>query len=115
MSNLVKDITSFRGASGTAYAFESVNPESSWCRHGAVALFAAPDAFGWRIVKMVNISGRDHDTRPLWAFADAQRYGAMTIFLHVCSKTETRKDILSDLSRGLTPVCMTDFDLAVAA
>lgn len=108
-------ITSFRGASGKAYAFESADPDSAWAKHAGVALFAAPDAFGWRIVKMVNISGREHDVRPIWSFTDAERYGATAIFKHTCNTHEARKAILSDLSKGLTPVCMTDYDIAVAA
>lgn len=111
----MKQITSFRGASGTAYAFESADPDSSWAKHGGVALFAAPDAFGWRIVRMVNITGRMHDVRPIWAYADAERYGATTIFVHTASRPETREAILADLSEGLTPVCTTALDLAVAA
>ncbi|MEO1101153.1 MAG: hypothetical protein AAFW65_04840 [Pseudomonadota bacterium] len=105
----------FRGASGTAYSFKRVNPDSPWARESGVALFAAPDAFGWRIIRMVEVSGREHDVRPLWAHADAERYGATAVFVLPADGRTLRRGILTDLSEGLTPVCATELGLAVAA
>ena len=111
----MNNAVSFRGVSGEAHGFKQVDVDSAWAGTGGVALFAAPDAFGWRIIRIVEISGRIHDARPIWAFADAQRYGATTGF--VCAERDayTRSHIMADLDAGLTPVCTVDTGLAIAA
>lgn len=111
---MVKSVN-FRGASGKAFSFKRVNPDAPWARESGVALFAAPDAFGWRIIRMVEVSGREHDVRPLWAQADAERFGASAVFVLPADGRAARREVLKDLSEGLTPVCATDIDLAVAA
>ena len=111
---MIKSVN-FRGASGTAYSFRRVNPDSPWAREAGVALFAAPDAFGWRVIRMIDVSGHEHDVRPLWAHADAERYGASAVFVLPADGRGARREILKDLSDGLTAVCATDLDLAVAA
>ncbi len=95
---------SFRGATGRAWSFKRVDAASAWARVPGVAIFAAPDAYGWRVIKLVELTGREHDVRPLWALADAERYGAETVFLSLEMKRENRQVMMSDLEAGLNPV-----------
>ena len=107
---------SFRGQSGRAYKFLRVGVDSPWARTAGVALFAARGPFGWRVVKLTNIRGRAHDTQPIWAFADAERFGATAVFVLDEYDAATRQSILEDLGQGLSPVCETVYeDMPLAA
>ncbi|MGB3625416.1 MAG: hypothetical protein WA989_06305 [Henriciella sp.] len=94
----------FRGRSGRLVSFARMGVETDWARHAGVALFAAPDTYGWRIIRMVEMTGRLHDVQPFWAQLDAERYGARAIFVHDEPDFEVRRAILADLEAGLSPV-----------
>ena len=55
-------------------------------------------------LNLSNLQGVSHDVRPLWALADAERYGAETVFLSLEMKRENRQVMMSDLEAGLNPV-----------
>ncbi|WP_300395720.1 hypothetical protein [Henriciella sp.] len=95
---------SFCGRSGRAWSFTERGLETDWARQPGIALFAAPDTYGWRIIRMVEMTGRMHDVQPVWAQLDAARYGAKAIFVHEESDFEARRAVLADLEAGLSPV-----------
>ena len=106
----------FRGRSGKAYGFVRMAPSAPWAREAGLALFAAQGPFGWRVVKLTSLRGRLHDVQPIWAFADAERYGARAIFVLQDGDPRSRATILADLEAGLSPVCSSETqDLAIAA
>ena len=106
----------FRGASGTAHSFNPVAKDSPWARVPGVAIFAAPDTYGWRIIKVVELTGREHDIRPVWALADAERYGASAVFVSMQMDSRLRRRMMSDIETGLSPVLHAANDsLPVAA
>ena len=96
---------SFRGASGKAHSFERVDIDGAWARVPGIAIFAAPDSYGWRVIRVVELTGRPHDVRPLWALSDAERYGANAVFVALELDAGTRKTIVADIEMGLNPVC----------
>jgi len=98
-------VMKFRGQSGRAYGFTRMAPNSAWAREAGVALFAAQGPFGWRVVKLTALRGRLHDVQPIWAFADAERYGAKTIFVLTEDNPQMRANVIEDLEAGLSPVC----------
>ena len=95
---------SFCGASGQAWSFSRVDTNSAWARVPGIAIFTAPDAYGWRVIRLVELSGREHDVRPLWAHADAERYGADSVYVAMELTGERRRMMLEDLEAGLSPV-----------
>ncbi|MEE2878758.1 MAG: hypothetical protein VX593_07115 [Pseudomonadota bacterium] len=95
---------SFRGRSGRTHVFTQMHIDSDWARRAGVALFVAPDTYGWRIIRMVEMTGRLHDVQPVWAQLDASRYGASAIFVHEEKDFEIRRAALADLEAGLSPV-----------
>ncbi|GAB5457217.1 MAG: hypothetical protein Hens3KO_02470 [Henriciella sp.] len=106
----------FRGQSGRAYGFTKLAPNAPWARESGLALFAARGPFGWRVVKLTPLRGRLHDVQPLWAYADAERYGASAIFVMRETDPELRKRAMADLEAGLSPVCASHApQLAIAA
>lgn len=106
----------FRGLSGQAYKFVRVGKDTPWARNAGLALFAAQGPFGWRVVKLTSLRGRLHDVQPIWALADAERYGAQAVFVLEERCSDRRARILADLDAGLSPVCASDREpLALAA
>lgn len=106
----------FRGLSGKAYSFTRMAPNAPWAREAGIALFAAQGPFGWRVVRLATLRGRLHDVQPIWAWADAERYGARAVFVLRESDPAARAAALSDLQAGLNPVLETRHqDLALAA
>lgn len=97
--------TSFRGRSGKAWSFTKIDKDISWAQSAGVAIFAAPDSYGWRLIRVVELSGRPHDTRAIWALADAERYGATAVFLAPEIDKEARRNAIADIEAGLSPVC----------
>ncbi len=95
----------FRGLSGEAYGFRRVEPNAPWAAVAGIALFAARGTYGWRVVRVASLQGKLHDVQPIWAFADAQRYGARAVFILNEKDSERRSKILADLTAGLDPVC----------
>ena len=94
----------FRGRSGKAYSFVRMAPTAPWAREAGVALFAAQGPFGWRVVRLTTLRGRLHDVQPIWAWADAERYGARTVFHPTRNGSErTVRLHLADLEAGLNP------------
>ncbi|MCR9268395.1 MAG: hypothetical protein ACX94B_04295 [Henriciella sp.] len=94
----------FRGRSGKAYSFVRMAPSAPWAREAGVALFAAQGPFGWRVVRLTTLRGRLHDVQPIWAWADAERYGARTVFIMRETDPADRLAALTDLEAGLNPV-----------
>ncbi len=109
-------VMKFRGQSGKAYGFVRMATNSAWAREAGVALFAAQGPFGWRVVKLCPLRGRLHDVQPIWAFADAERYGARAVFVMQEADPNARVEAINDLQAGLSPVCATSLeDMALAA
>ena len=99
----MKAIT-FYGQTGIGYGFEQADVAAGWFKQPGVAVFAAPDAYGWRVIRVVELSGREHDVRPFWALQDAEKYGASAVFLSLLSDHEARQSMINDLESGLSPV-----------
>ncbi len=97
---------SFRGRSGKAWEFKRVASDAPWARSAGVVIFAAPDSFGWRIIRVMELTGRPHDLQPIWALAEAERYGASAVFLAHEFDGGTRKQMSSDIEAGFSPVCL---------
>ncbi|MEM1389905.1 MAG: hypothetical protein AAGG45_02400 [Pseudomonadota bacterium] len=95
----------FRGQSGTAYSFTRMAPNAPWARMRGVALFAAKGAFNLRTIRLCKLRGRAHDVQPLWAFADAERYGARAVFVLAEEDADRIEAVMADLGAGLDPVC----------
>lgn len=111
-----KKSLSFYGASGQEYGFEEMGVATPWAQFAGVAVFTAPDAYGLRIIRVVELTGRDHDVRPLWALHDAERYGANAVFVCLTSDRQKRLEIVADLEAGLSPVMpAANMALAMAA
>ena len=106
----------FTGQSGREYEFVRLAANGPWARAAGVALFAAQGPYGWRVVRLAALRGRLHDVQPIWAFADAERYGARAIFVMQESDPQARVNAIRDLEAGLSPVCATEpSSLALAA
>lgn len=111
----MKAIT-FYGQTGIGYGFEQADIQTGWFDRAGVAVLAAPDAYGWRVIRVVELSGREHDVRPLWALQDAEKYGASAVFISAVADHEGRRGVISDLESGLSPVVSSGFPrLALAA
>jgi len=104
----------FRGQSGRAYDFELVDNASNWLGRAGVALFAAPEGRGWRVIRICEIRGREDDVQPLYAQADAARYGGDTVLLCETASPDERGAIAMDLEAGLSPLWPSE-DLPIAA
>lgn len=98
-----KNIT-FYGASGGQHNFTAVETNSAWVQNTGIAVFAAPDAYGWRVIRVVELTGKPHDVRPLWALHDAERYGASAVFIAQNADFLSRRAVIEDLEVGLSPV-----------
>lgn len=97
-------VITFYGATGIGYGFQQADTKADWFKQPGLAVFAAPDAYGWRVIRVVELSGRDHDVRPLWALHDAERYGADIVFVSNYTDAAERRIILGDIEAGLSPV-----------
>jgi len=112
----MKNAVSFCGTTGKAWSFEHANKNGQWAAMPGVAIFAAEDTYGWRVIKVVELTGRRHDVRPIWALADAERYGATDVFVSIQMDRHMRLAIAEDIEMGLSPVVHTTFGgLAMAA
>ena len=100
---MTKSIT-FYGQTGIGYGFQQADIEAGWFKRAGVAVFAAPDAYGWRVIRVVELSGRAHDVRPFWALQDAEKFGASAVFVTNVSEHDDRRGIITDLELGLSPV-----------
>lgn len=96
---------SFIGRSGQGYGFKGVRADAPWARQAGVAIFAARGGYGRRIVKVVELSGKAHDIQPIWALAEAERYGATEVFVCTEHSAEARRAMREDLETGLSPAC----------
>jgi hypothetical protein len=68
------------------------------------------------VVRLTPLRGRLHDVQPIWAWADAERYGARAVFILRETDPSERARALQDLEAGLNPVLEhTDPELALAA
>jgi hypothetical protein len=104
--NTVKltEMVSFRGLSGAARAFELVGAASPWALRSGVAIFAARAACGWRVIRVVELSGKPHDVQPIWALAEAERYGATAVFIADEAAADVRRALAEDIETGFRPV-----------
>jgi len=100
----MENIITFCGASGAQHIFKKAKSGNAWVQNTGVAVFAAPDAYGWRVIRVVDLSGRPHDVRPIWALHDAERYGASAVFIAENSDFAARRGVIEDLEAGLSPV-----------
>ena len=97
-------VITFYGASGIGYGFEQIDEKTAWAARTGVAVFAAPDAYGWRVIQVVDLKGRDHDVRLIWAYHDADRFGANSVFFAGSLDQAERKRMIRDLENGVSPV-----------
>ena len=95
----------FRGQSGRAWSFQRRRPDSLWAADAGIAVFAAADACGWRVFRVVELSGRPHDVQPIWALAEAERFGANAVFVARERDPVRRAAIIADLEAGFSTVC----------
>ena len=95
----------FAGRSGQGYGFEGAKANAPWARKAGIAIFAAPGGYGRRVFGVVELSGRAHDIQPIWALAEAERFGATEVFIREEASGEVRQAVLADLEAGLSPVC----------
>jgi len=98
---------SFRGRSGKAWDFQRVPKDAAWARSPGAVIFAAPDSFGWRIIRVMELTGRPHDLQPIWALAEAERYGASAVFLALEFDARERKRMVADIEEGFSPVFLS--------
>lgn len=106
---------SFRGVSGKAWSFQKTPAHAPWARSAGVVIFAAPEAFGWRVLRVMELTGKPHDLQPIWALAEAERYGATTVFISLEFDGEMRKEMVGDLEAGFSPLCGSSDTVALAA
>ncbi|HBH89358.1 MULTISPECIES: hypothetical protein [Ponticaulis] len=100
-------VVNFCGQSGRSVSFERVSPDSDWAAREGIAMFASHTGFGWRIIRIVELDGRPDNIQPIWAYRDAQRYGARAVFFMEHTRILDRKTTIADLREGLDPVCDT--------
>lgn len=100
----MKRPVSFRGRSGKVHVFSQVMPAGDWLGKPGLAIFAAPEGYAWRVIRMCELRGTSHDIQPLWAQADAARYGGDTVLVLETACVDERKAILADLEAGLSPL-----------
>ena len=106
---------SFRGQSGKAWSFQRASADAPWARAPGVAIFAIPEACGWRIFRVMELTGRPHDIQPIWALAEAERYGANAVFVSLEFDPSVRKQIVADLEAGFQPVVRSGEVIRLAA
>jgi hypothetical protein len=111
----MKSPVSFRGKSGQAWTFTRVATDAPWARSAGVALFAAPDAYGWRLIRVVELTGKTNNLQPFWAFTEAERFGANTVFLAPEMDADARLAMIADIEEGLSPVFLSAAPDAIAA
>lgn len=95
----------FRGVSGKAWSFQETPAQAPWARSPGVVIFASPEAFGWRVIRVMEMTGKPHDLRPIWALAEAERFGATAVFVALEFEGDVRKAMIEDLEAGFSPVC----------
>lgn len=106
---------SFRGQSGKAWSFQRAGVDAPWARAPGVAIFAIPEACGWRIFRVIELSGKPHDIQPIWALAEAERYGASAVFVALEFEGLARKQMVADLEAGFQPVLRSGEVIRLAA
>ena len=94
----------FCGRSGQGYTFEPVAADTGWAKTPGIAVFATMGGSGRRVIRVVELSGRDHDVRPIFALAEAERYGARDVFIRMDAYITSRRAVIADLEAGLHPV-----------
>ena len=62
----------------------------------------------------MELTGRPHDLQPIWALAEAERYGATAVFLALEFDARERKCLVADIEEGFSPVCLNPRDMAEA-
>jgi hypothetical protein len=100
----MNNAVSFRGQSGKAWSFQRAGADAPWARAPGIAIFAVPEACGWRIFRVLELSGRPHDVQPIWAQAEAERYGASAVFVSLEFDAAMRRHIAADLEAAFQPI-----------
>lgn len=95
---------SFRGQSGKAWGFQRAAVDAAWARAPGVVIFAIPEVCGWHIFRVIELSGKPHDIQPIWAQAEAERYGATAVFVALEFDAGMRRHMVADLEAGFQPV-----------
>lgn len=94
----------FHIPNGDALAFEKRHVQERWDLEVGVVLFAASDAFGYRIIRAMEVIGRPHDVRLILALTEAERYGANQVLVAHEMDSERRKEMIDGLEMALNPI-----------
>ena len=94
----------FHTASGQAVVFEKTAMHDPWDLEVGVVLFAATDAYGYRIIRVMELVGRPHDVRLIWGLTEAERYGANQVFVAREMDRERRAEMIEELEVALNPI-----------
>lgn len=95
----------FRGASGRVYTFDGPLPREGNTHGAGVALFAAPQAQGWRVIYLLEICGPAAPVHLMRARAAAYALGGESLFFLPITDPAARQAALSDLEAGFQPLC----------
>lgn len=94
----------FHTPSGQAVVFDKTAMNDPWDLEVGIVLFAATDAYGYRIIRVMELIGRPHDVRLIWALTEAERYGANQIFVAREMDGERRAELIEDLEAAFSPI-----------
>jgi hypothetical protein len=111
----MNNAVSFRGQSGKAWTFQRAAADSPWARAPGVVIFAIQEACGWRIFRVLELSGKPNDIQPIWALAEAERYGANAVFVSLEFDAAMRQHMVGDLEAGFQPIHRSDNVVRLAA
>ncbi|MBK8197509.1 MAG: hypothetical protein IPK75_03995 [Acidobacteria bacterium] len=106
---------SFRGQSGKAWSFQRAAADAAWARAPGVVIFAIPEACGWRLFRVLELTGKPHDIQPIWAYSEAERYGATAVFVSLEFDPSVRKQMVADLEAGFRPLVRSGDVIRLAA
>jgi len=68
-----------------------------------VAHFAAPDAYGWRLIQVVElVRGRPHDLKPIWGLCRGRALRAICVFLATDSTLRRANWMVNDIEEGFS-------------
>ncbi|WP_084417888.1 hypothetical protein [Henriciella litoralis] len=96
--------SSFVGRSGKPVTFTHEDSLMAWTSRTGIALLVASDAYGWRVVRIVDLRGQEGALDAAWAMMDARRYGASAVFVRDEADADVRQALIADLEAGLSPV-----------
>ncbi len=94
----------FRGASGRVYTFEGPLARRGNTAGPGLALFAAPQAQGWRVIHLIDIMDHDPSVRLIQARAEAYALGGDAMFFLPMRDGAARRAAHADLDAGFQPL-----------